>query len=610
MSLKDFEIGKELGKGAFGSVSICKRKEDGKLYAMKRVKISQLSTKERENALNEVRILASLSHSNIIGYKEAFFDEDSKTLNIVMQIADDGDIESKIQKAIKTGTKIPEDTIWSYLIQIIQGLKYLHDNSIMHRDLKCANVFLIKDGTLKLGDLNVSKIVKMGMVYTQTGTPYYASPEVWGDKPYNYKSDLWSVGCILYELCALRPPFKGTSLENLYKNVIKGIYEPISNIYSKDMSTLIGMLLQVNPMNRPTCEQILNNEIVIKHKYCIKGDANEVVEKTNMLCTIKYPKNMNEINSRLPKKKKYAEMGMIEEDKKIEESKMGNNDQNINRPRIIERDMKKEKELKEMKEQLQRERELLMIKEREREREIQREKEILMQREKEREREREIQREKEILMQREKERERQREIINSDQKRNENRYNPYSRPISAKVPGSDRPRSPLGNNRVIMNNPINNYNRNIGIANNINNVKPSAISPRPISAKDNKIIPYQKPNSPKIVNRDNKSPLRVGQRVPSPGPVNKVIPDYNRPISAKVIQGINRPISAKVAPSKPVIEKINYKIRDNNQQKLVGKIEPILRSNPMEANYHYKNNQPVSKPVRVTPGPRIVHIKK
>src|SRR5690348_8907124 len=102
MSLKDFEIGKELGKGAFGSVSIVKRIADGKSYAMKRVKISQLGTKERENALNEVRILASLSHPNIIGYKEAFFDEDSKTLNIVMECADDGDLESKIQKNIKT----------------------------------------------------------------------------------------------------------------------------------------------------------------------------------------------------------------------------------------------------------------------------------------------------------------------------------------------------------------------------------------------------------------------------------------------------------------------------------------------------------------------------
>lgn len=222
MSLKDFDIGRELGKGAFGSVAIVKRKEDGKTYAMKRVKISQLGTKERENALNEVRILASLSHPNIIGYKEAFFDEDSKTLNIVMEFADDGDLESKIQKNIKTRGSFQEKDLWSYLVQIVNGLKYLHDSKIMHRDLKCANIFMMKNGVIKLGDLNVSKIVKMGLAHTQTGTPYYASPEVWADKPYDYKSDIWSVGCVMYELCVLKPPFRGQSLEQLYRNVTRG----------------------------------------------------------------------------------------------------------------------------------------------------------------------------------------------------------------------------------------------------------------------------------------------------------------------------------------------------------------------------------------------------
>jgi NIMA (never in mitosis gene a)-related kinase len=222
MSLKDFDIGKELGKGAFGSVCIVVRKADGKTYAMKRVKISQLGTKERENALNEVRILASLKHSNIIGYKEAFFDEESKTLNIVMECADDGDLDSKIQKHIKARTHFAESDIWSFLVQIVNGLKYLHDSKIMHRDLKCANIFLLKNGILKLGDLNVSKIVKMGLAHTQTGTPYYASPEVWADKPYDYKSDIWSVACVIYELCALKPPFRGASLDQLYKNVTKG----------------------------------------------------------------------------------------------------------------------------------------------------------------------------------------------------------------------------------------------------------------------------------------------------------------------------------------------------------------------------------------------------
>jgi NIMA (never in mitosis gene a)-related kinase len=222
MSIKEFEIIKELGKGAFSSVCKVRRIADGNIYAMKMVKISQLNAKEKENALNEVRILASVTHQNIIGYKQAFFDEDTRTLNIVMEYADDGDLESKIQSHIKNKGNFPESQIWSILIQMIQGLKALHDIKIMHRDLKSANVFLMKDGTVKLGDLNVSKVIKMNLAYTQTGTPYYASPEVWADKPYDFKSDIWSVGCIIYELCTLKPPFRGSNLQELFKSVTKG----------------------------------------------------------------------------------------------------------------------------------------------------------------------------------------------------------------------------------------------------------------------------------------------------------------------------------------------------------------------------------------------------
>ena len=153
----------------------------------------QLSDKEKENSLNEIRILASLSHKNIIGYKDAFFDEKSKTLNIVMEFANDGDISSKIKTKLKKKRYFEENIIWVYLIQILEGLHYLHEKKIIHRDLKSANIFLMKDNIVKIGDLNVSKINKMGMAITQTGTPYYASPEIWLDQPYDYKSDIWSL---------------------------------------------------------------------------------------------------------------------------------------------------------------------------------------------------------------------------------------------------------------------------------------------------------------------------------------------------------------------------------------------------------------------------------
>lgn len=96
--------------------------------------------------------------------------------------------------------------------------------NVMHRDLKNANILISSKGACKLADFNVSKVVNArdGMLRTQTGTPYYASPEVWKDKPYSFKSDIWSLGCVLYEMAALRPPFKATDMKGLYRKVVAG----------------------------------------------------------------------------------------------------------------------------------------------------------------------------------------------------------------------------------------------------------------------------------------------------------------------------------------------------------------------------------------------------
>ena len=114
---------------------------------------------------------------------------------------------------------------------------------ILHRDLKCANVFLSENNIVKLGDMNVSKVAKKGMLYTQTGTPYYASPEVWKDQPYDNKSDIWSLGCVIYEAVALKPPFKAETMEGIYKKVLKGLYPKIPSVFSHDLNRLIKSLL-------------------------------------------------------------------------------------------------------------------------------------------------------------------------------------------------------------------------------------------------------------------------------------------------------------------------------------------------------------------------------
>ena len=312
-SKDDFKIEKVLGKGSFGSVYLVRRKEDNKIYALKSVTLEKLNKKEQQNSVNEVRILASVNHPNVIGYKEAFWDDKDSTLNIVMEYADDGDLQTKIVKMRKEGGMFKEDLIWSYSIQMIEGLKALHDKKIMHRDLKSANIFLVKDKhQCKLGDMNVSKVIKEKDLLTQTGTPYYASPEVWRDEPYSYKSDLWSIGCVIYELCALRPPFRGKDLDELFVNVCKGKVDRISHVYSDDLWKMILMLLQVDVKKRCNCDKFLNSKLITRKIQEMKNqdkdykylEKNKDISDGHLLDTIKFD-NILDIKRQLPTTKNY-----------------------------------------------------------------------------------------------------------------------------------------------------------------------------------------------------------------------------------------------------------------------------------------------------------------
>lgn len=147
-----------------------------------KINITPLNYKERMNALNEITLLSGIAHPNVVEYKDSFLAEDSKYLCLIMDFAPKGDVFARIKEWKELGTYIEEADIWSIVVQVWRGLKDLHSKHIVHRDIKSANIFLYEDGVVKIGDLNVSKILKDGMNFTQTGTPYYASPEVWMNK--------------------------------------------------------------------------------------------------------------------------------------------------------------------------------------------------------------------------------------------------------------------------------------------------------------------------------------------------------------------------------------------------------------------------------------------
>ena len=305
-----FQIIGKLGEGSYSTVLKVQRIEDGNIYALKRVKFYKLSEKEKENALNEIRILASVKNKNVISYKEAFFDEKDSSLGIVMEYADKGDLFQLITERKKTKNYFTEQEVWKIFIQLLNGLKALHDFKILHRDIKSANVFLFKGGICKLGDLNVSKVARKGLGYTQTGTPYYASPEVWEEKPYDSKSDVWSLGCVMYEMITLRPPFQAKSMEELYKKVMRGNYPRIPSKYSEDLSDAIKLMIQVEAGARPSCEELLKMPMITKRieffnnnkDIDITEEQNESLNKKfELLKTIMVPNKLENLAKNLPK---------------------------------------------------------------------------------------------------------------------------------------------------------------------------------------------------------------------------------------------------------------------------------------------------------------------
>jgi non-specific serine/threonine protein kinase/NIMA (never in mitosis gene a)-related kinase len=258
-----YEVVKSIGSGSFGQVYQVRSKYDGLSYVVKKIKTRDMSDKDRENTEQEVRLLQKMRHANIVAYKDSYIDRE-QFLCIVMVYCEGGDIYSKIQAA--KGRRFSETQVMDWFAQILLALLYLHEKRILHRDLKTQNIFL-KNERVKLGDFGIAKVLDGTKDFANTciGTPYYMSPELFKNKPYSYKSDVWALGCVVYEMCNLRHAFDAQSLNGLAMKILKGNYPPISPTYSKVLRDLIGSMLNVNPSQRPSLLDILKVPIVKKH---------------------------------------------------------------------------------------------------------------------------------------------------------------------------------------------------------------------------------------------------------------------------------------------------------------------------------------------------------
>ncbi|XP_042275971.1 serine/threonine-protein kinase Nek1-like isoform X2 [Thunnus maccoyii] len=253
--MEKYEKVKEIGKGGFGKAILVKSKEDGHQYVIKEIGISRMSPEERQKAQKEVEVLAEMSHPNIVQYKESFEEEDC--LCIVMDYCEGGDLLEKINS--QKGEPFSEDQILDWFVQICLALKYIHDRKILHRDIKPQNIFLTKDGTVQLGDFGVSRVLNSTkeLATTFAGTPLYLSPEICKKKPYDNKSDIWSLGCVLNEMCTLKPAFNADNKKDLELKIVRGLYPPVSDHYSQELRSLLAQLLKHDPTERPSVSSIL-----------------------------------------------------------------------------------------------------------------------------------------------------------------------------------------------------------------------------------------------------------------------------------------------------------------------------------------------------------------
>ena len=213
---------------------------------------------EREASLLEAKLLSALHHPNIVTCYESFTERGR--LCIVMDYCAGGDLHQRLKR--QKGVLLAEDRILDWFTQMCLGLKHVHDRMVLHRDLKTQNVFMTADGRCKLGDFGVSKVLSgtTQLAQTAVGTPYYLSPEICENKAYDNKSDIWSLGCVLYELCTLQHPFEGASLKLLIVKILRGNYAPVSSRYSRAVRDVIAQMLQRDPARRPSVNEILSRQ--------------------------------------------------------------------------------------------------------------------------------------------------------------------------------------------------------------------------------------------------------------------------------------------------------------------------------------------------------------
>ena len=310
----NYQIIKKIGEGSYAKIYKAKKDNSDTLYVLKNIPVSEEDYSSMNEILNESSILSHCDNVYIIKYYDSFFY--NGTFNIITEFCPYGDLFGYIKFYKVRGSRIEEKIIWIIFIQLSLGLGYLHHKKILHRDIKTKNIFIKNNLTVKIGDFGIAKILSSTSSYAHTfiGTPYYISPELCKDQPYNDKSDVWALGCVLYELCTLNHPFEGGTQVEIYEKILTQKFKSINPEYSSELKKMVDLLLEKDERKRPKMKDILKMKSVIDRakKYNIELDTYDTIEEessnsnSNFNFKNKNKSENNELESKNTNKSNYS----------------------------------------------------------------------------------------------------------------------------------------------------------------------------------------------------------------------------------------------------------------------------------------------------------------